>query len=1800
MPISQENHTQGQTQNASLFSETLHEHAVAKFKTAEADNATGNTSLAASKFKTAYALHVMALEGGRTASAFNVAEQLYYGRGVRKNIDEAVSLYQMVLFGPDNSNTGEFSAIVEKRANELHAKARQYLEDAKSFKRDLNRTVADRLFNKCLLLLQQALSLGHKKSALYIGDYYKETADKHRRDLRNKKLSEEMQSQIEGNQIASLEQALSHYIYARDSGIKDAEKEVRRTSQNLSEKCFEKGSSALTKAKKLTGEENSGKKSELYQQAYIYLAKAADLKHPRSMLLMAQIFENGWGIPIDLEKSLACYYAAKEARSAYCDEAIDRVKATLSKEYVEKASTELKIAKQLEKGGKKDEASEKYQEILDLLNSAVEFDNPDAMHLLGQMFENGWGIEKDLDQALAYYLAAKEEGHARAEKSHRHLQRQVGKEYYQRAKVQKAQRNYVEAADLYRKALSYENTSALLGLGELYEKGQGVREDLAMAIKCYKTAVKHGSKSGEAHLKRLSSIFTGKFFALLKMPNSIVSEDNELRDIQLYALCCEEDIGYCRLAEIYGKGKLKFVPINEVEAIRCAKLAGRFAPSTLRDLRERLGEAFPDYEKQAEAEQARHDAELNFDAILHHNTTEQLYEKANTHYQSKNYEEALDLFTQAAELHHSQSFEKLGEMHEQGLGVKADKEKASAYYFHAIRAGDTINTSASENLMRIRISFGDDQIKAGDEALAAKNYKEAESCYENAVAYGQWEGIFKIGQMFEYGHGHNADKGMAEAYYEKAYSESNRKWHSKDQVKKWQKAYIRLCAERNVKEFDKQKSLTPNILGLMTSAALIAAGVYITIQTAGATAPLNAILLSAIGGGLTGAGFESGAYTASKTFKGEQIKFKDYSVRLASGGLEGAVSGAISGGSGIAKNLIKKKLTSRVAQVSARLALGAVTGATRKAAGDFTSSLASTTEPGGDAKFKEKYGSGRSAAGSFFWSALGGAVSEGIGTVATELADELKGEKPGFMLSTFAAVNEGATTGSARFMGNAISGTLDDKMTMQQHWLSHVLSGTTGSVLQNTSGHFMSKVRDRMGLSLPELDEEAGKVELKDAKKSLLDRQAKTKLPAFAVEILGGAASSGLNAAADGGISSAVKGTFEGEQFAGAILKTMLRGATDGIVHEGQASIKRKQMLSHIKEKLAEIKAQEREAQEEAAILAGIIEEAIALTNEEQEEKERERIEAEEEARLKAEEEARQAQAEPQEASQENPQEEPQISEGKKEADDANTPESDSEYIEIPEDAEIVAVSDYLTVEGAEADNDPTQPQTAKDPLAEKAHLEEKDGKFILTTDFDQELADSDKDEAEAKALVIAALADSKSYEDGIQKIKDLAAIDKNPGRILQFAKKELTGERNRELRRLRDLRDMSKQGVDNAAKNVAKYGKEKRELAEKKFNAAARKFEELGGQISKEWKALPPDVQNAIMIGGIIGVTCVAGAVMGLEVVLNGVVVAGPGTLGATGAGSLTVPIATLIDAKRNPPDPRHNDEPKKQSHSSTHGNTPVPSPQPKGRVVTPKPVTPKPVTPKPATPKPATPETTSSSLNTDNGDSFTEAVPPNLYPDPAPLPQDQEDTPESGKTEAEAETQGGRSVTPPPIDDKPPEPFIPPGLGKDDFPAPNLFNNAHYDQAIQRLDPNQRATFNRIWQNVGDNHGTSRGKVAMDVLGAALSTFELISANIAAEKDSLDLRHVEPAGPTINSPEGYQQQRDQELAKARADQERVAEKWAQRQEEIKRLTGCDESYDIALIKRLPREKRIAYEKDVDVLLIVLQEAESQADSGK
>ncbi|MBA4503536.1 tetratricopeptide repeat protein [Marinobacterium marinum] len=146
------------------------------------------------------------------------------------------------------------------------------------------------------------------------------------------------------------------------------------------------------------------------------------------------------------------------------------------------------------------------------LQALVKAQDPAALNLQGQMYENGWGVEQDTDRARRLYEQGARQGHLESVNSLRALKNKAYKVELERLQPLAEQgdgeaqnrigemyefgygtpRDSDKALEWYRKAAEQNVVAAWHNIGRSYNFGTGVTQDYAEAEQWYRKAAEQG------------------------------------------------------------------------------------------------------------------------------------------------------------------------------------------------------------------------------------------------------------------------------------------------------------------------------------------------------------------------------------------------------------------------------------------------------------------------------------------------------------------------------------------------------------------------------------------------------------------------------------------------------------------------------------------------------------------------------------------------------------------------------------------------------------------------------------------------------------------------------------------------------------------------------------------------------------------------------------------------------------------------------------------------------------------------------------------------------------------------------------------------------------------------------------------------------------------------------------------------------------------------------------------------------------------------------------------------------------
>ena len=367
------------------------------------------------------------------------------------------------------------------------------------------------------------------------------------------------------------------------------------------------------------------------------------------------------------------------------------------------------------------------QQALRWCRLAAAQDHPEALALLGAMYEEGNGVAADPRSAIDWYRKA-------AALDERGAQFELGRHYRY---GQTVDRDAAQALRWFRAAAEQGSSAAMASLGEMYRNGEGVAQDYGQAEFWNRRAIYYGNPSAFYNL------------ALAYENGESVAQDYT-RAAALYRAAAEQGLANAQLnlGFLYEKGRgLKPDMDAAISWYRKAADNGSaIAQNNLGKVYEygkgvsaNLATALDWYRKAAAQGLAGAMVSLGY------------------HYETdinggKQYAEAKRLYEQAAEQNHATAEYNLAKIYEDGKGVPADLERSRHWYRRAAEHGDLDAQYYVAKMYR----WGDG---------VTRDYAVAAGWYEKAAQQGQAKAQGDLGHMYMNGFGVTRDLDKAVALF---------------------------------------------------------------------------------------------------------------------------------------------------------------------------------------------------------------------------------------------------------------------------------------------------------------------------------------------------------------------------------------------------------------------------------------------------------------------------------------------------------------------------------------------------------------------------------------------------------------------------------------------------------------------------------------------------------------------------------------------------------------------------------------------------------------------------------------------------------------------------------------------------------------------------------------------------------------------------------------------------------------------------------------------------------------------------
>lgn len=315
--------------------------------------------------------------------------------------------------------------------------------------------------------------------------------------------------------------------------------------------------------------------------------------------------------------------------------------------------------------------ADEYTKAIALFKPLAESGNDNAQWYMGEVYNNGLGVEESSKQAFYWYSLSANNGEALAQKNLAYL-------YYH---GEGTPQDYKSAVKWFKKAADQGNATAMYALGYCYEKGQGTKTSAKKAAKWYQLAVDDGNDSARIKLGLLYE-------------NGEGVKQNYRKAAKLYADAADNGsaMGRAYLAELYYNGK--GLETDEKEGIRLYKQAAAMGSDYAIGKLEKLGikndllgdAAYVAYLKKDfdEAIKLWRDRAQRADVAAMVNLGN-IYKDVK---EVQDYEKAMGWYKPAVTLGNSEAMIGMGDLYNYGLGVPRNYDEAYKLYGQAVYEDD--------------------------------------------------------------------------------------------------------------------------------------------------------------------------------------------------------------------------------------------------------------------------------------------------------------------------------------------------------------------------------------------------------------------------------------------------------------------------------------------------------------------------------------------------------------------------------------------------------------------------------------------------------------------------------------------------------------------------------------------------------------------------------------------------------------------------------------------------------------------------------------------------------------------------------------------------------------------------------------------------------------------------------------------------------------------------------------------------------------------------------------------------------
>ena len=440
-------------------------------------------------------------------------------------------------------------------------------------------------------------------------------------------------------------------------------------------------------------------------------------------------------------------------------------------------------AEELYAKGKKFHDNNDYARAMLYYKQAAKQNYAPAQNAIGYLYNYGQGVALNYETALAWYYKA-------AAQNNIHAINNIGLHFREGEGVAQ---DYKKAMEWFQKGAALNSARSYSYIGYLYENGYGVEKDCNKAIEFYQKAFSIDGTTGAIDI------------GYMYLQGNGVEEDNS-KALEWFHKAADkgDDAGQWFVGYMYfngyGVGKdnkkamewfLKAAQQNNASAQYNVGQMYEYGDGVDKD----LNGALAWYKKAAANGHKEASTKVTaLQAKLVSRQAEELVQKGNQCYETKDYLKALAYYRKAAEMGYAKGQVKVGNMYYYGYGVSEDYAKALIWYLKAAEQGDAVGQSYAGMLYVLgEKGVKEDEQKAvywiqksADQNFylgqchlgtmythgygVPQDYKKALEWFNKAADQGFNSAQFHIGEAYENGRGVERDVNEALEWYKMAYA----------------------------------------------------------------------------------------------------------------------------------------------------------------------------------------------------------------------------------------------------------------------------------------------------------------------------------------------------------------------------------------------------------------------------------------------------------------------------------------------------------------------------------------------------------------------------------------------------------------------------------------------------------------------------------------------------------------------------------------------------------------------------------------------------------------------------------------------------------------------------------------------------------------------------------------------------------------------------------------------------------------------------------------------------------------------